>query len=236
MCHSKLIHKLSGHGIGGHLLQWIKSFLSNRTQQTRVGNSLSTRVGLTSSVVQGSVLGPLLFVIFINDVTNGFNNSRCKCKLYADDLKLYTVIEIETDADYATLQGKLDELYAWSDTWQLTISFKKCNVMFIGSHRSNIDFYLSSNLLPTVEDTRDLGVIIDSDLTFTKHINSIVSRAYTRANLIHKCFLSRDVNNLIRAFIVYVRPMLEYASCVWSPHHSNKIKQIETIYKTSHGI
>ena len=78
---------------------------------------------------------------------------------------------------------------------------------------------------------RDLGIIIDSNLTFNAHINQVVSRAFIRANLIHKCFMSRDAANLKRAFLIYVRPLLEYASYVWSPHHVGKIKQVESVQR-----
>ena len=131
VCHSKLLCKLQSYGIAGQLLKWIQSFLTGRSQQTRVGDSLSDMTTLISGVVQGSVLGPLLFVLYINDIANLFTNSDCTCKLYADDLKLYTVFE--TVASHDVLQEKLDRIYEWSAKWQLGISYKKCNIMFIGN-------------------------------------------------------------------------------------------------------
>jgi len=86
-------------------------------------------------------------------------------------------------------------------------------------------------MLPVVNSVKYLGVIIDSHLTSTHHIDQIVARSFTRANLIHKCFVSRDTASLTRAFIVYVRPLLEYASPVWSPHHVGKIIQIESVQR-----
>ena len=203
--------------------------MSHRTQQTRVGSSLSANIDLTSGIVQGSVLGPLLFVLFINDITNLFTNNSCKCKLYADDVKLYTVLE--TTADCGILQSKLDEICNWSKTWQLSISYAKCNVMCVGNLNCNFNFNINTNILTVVDKVKDLGIIVDSHLTFDAHINNIVSRAFIRANLIHKCFMSRNVDNLKRAFIVYVRPLLEYGSCVWSPHHVGKIKQVESVQR-----
>jgi len=91
--------------------------------------------------------------------------------------------------------------------------------------------FLNGNVLPVVDSVRDLGVIVDSQLSFAAHVDQIVARAFTRANLIHKCFISRDTETLKRAFLVYVRPLLEYASCVWSPHHIGKIKQIESVQR-----
>jgi len=231
VCHAKLITKLAGYGIGGQLLKWIECFLHCRTQQTRVGHTLSSSLELTSGVVQGSVIGPLLFVLFTNDVAKLFNCNNCTCKLFADDLKLYSVLETDSDCD--ALQNKLSELCDWSDKWQLTVSIKKCNMIYVGSSsfRPAVDFNLRGNILPVVNSCRDLGIIVDSNLTFNAHINQVVSRAFIRANLIHKCFMSRSVINLKRAFVVYVRPLLEYASCVWSPHHLGQIKQIESVQR-----
>jgi len=228
VCHRKLLTKLSSCGISGQLLKWIESFLSCRTQQTRVGQSLSSIIELTSGVVQGSVLGPLLFVLFINDITNLFSDN-CKCKLFADDLKLYTVLE--TIEDCALLQSKLNELCDWCNRWQLTISYKKCNVMFVGSSSYNVNFNINNNVLEAVDKVKDLGVIVDASLTFSDHISQVVKRAFIRSNLICKCFISRNVDNLLQAFLVYVRPVLEYASCVWSPHYIGDIQKIESVQR-----
>jgi len=95
----------------------------------------------------------------------------------------------------------------------------------------NAAMFLNGNLLPVVDSVRDLGVIVDSQLSFAAHIDQVVARAFTRANLIHKCFISRDTATLKRAFLVYVRPLLEYASCVWSPHHIGKIKHVESVQR-----
>lgn len=122
VCHDKLLAKLSSFGIEGNLLKYITSFLNCRTQQTRVGNALSDIAQLFSGVVQGSVLGPLLFLLFINDVTNIFSEDSV-CKLYADDLKIYTELKINEDA--TKIQCDLDKLYEWSKAWQLQVSYKK---------------------------------------------------------------------------------------------------------------
>jgi len=121
---NKLLTKLSAYGITGNLFEWIRNFLSNRTQQTRVGSQLSSISHITSGVVQGSVLDPLLFLLFINEIGGLLSNERCVYKLYAYDVKLYTTLQINEDC--TLLQQQLDALYTWSDTWQLSISHKKC--------------------------------------------------------------------------------------------------------------
>jgi hypothetical protein len=158
-----------------------------------------------------------------------FNDSNCVCKLYADDLKLYSTLI--TDSDISSLQEKLTNVYDWSDKWQLGISYSKCNIMYVGRTRCSENLFLNTNMLPVVDRVKDLGIVIDSHLTFAYHIDQIVVRAFTRVNLIHKCFVSRDTSSLTRAFTVYVRPLLEYGSPVWSPHHSGRITQIESVQR-----
>jgi len=136
----------------------------------------------------------------------------CQCKLYADDLKIYS--EIKTQQDEDLLQGSLDALTKWSRDWQLTISTKKCAILNI--HRKPTapsrdythDIMYNSNPYRS----QNLGITVDSDLKFTLHINNISARAHSRDNLIHKCFVSKDRDSLLRAYIKYVRPLFEYAS------------------------
>jgi len=136
VCHNKLLHKLAAYGIAGNLLSWIGNFLWGRSQVTRISRSYSDIVYWSSGVVQGSCIGPWLFLIYVNDVTDALSDS-CMCKLYADDLKLYTVIR--TIDDCQNLQKCLDMLYDWSRrTWQLTISYKKCSFMVAGCQLSKI--------------------------------------------------------------------------------------------------
>jgi len=156
-----------------------------------------------------------------------YNDGKRVCKLYADDLKLYSILE--TDVDISYLQDKLTNAYDWSDKWQLGISFSKCNVMYVGRTSCNANLSLNVNMLPVLDRVKDLRVIIDSHLTFTYHIDETVARAFTHANLIYICFVSSYTASSTLSFIVYVRPLLEYASPVWSPQHVDKIMQIESV-------
>ena len=157
--------------------------------------------------------------------------NECTCQLYADDLELYTAINV--DCDKNELQERLNDLQAWSNTWQLKISYKKCVTMLISTAgpKPNIELKLGNDVIPPTSDVKDLGVLIDNKLAFTVHINHVVAKAFARANLISKCFISKDIPTLMHAFNVYVRPLLEYASCVWSPYHASKITQIERVQR-----
>ena len=228
VCRSKLCYKLSCYGIAGSLLNWIQSFLTDRSQCTRVGHTCSDYVSLSSGIVQGSILGPLLFLLYINDIVELFD-STCSCKLYADDIKIYSVIDTREDCE--SMQRILNDIQAWSDKWQLSISYKKCNTMFIGNHNNDVKFTLGSEDLTAVKQVKDLGINVTNDCKFKCHIDQITARAHARANLVHKCFVSKDTNTLVKAFTTYVRPLLEYASCVWSPCNIVNIKKVESVQR-----
>jgi Reverse transcriptase (RNA-dependent DNA polymerase) len=140
--HPKLLANLTAYGISGNLLTWISNFLVHRTQETKVGTTISKVTGLISGMVQGSVIGPLLCLLFINDVIGVLIKNECGCQLYADDLKLYTAINV--DCDKIEPQEPLNNLQAWSNTWQLKISYKKYVTMLISTagRKPNIELKL----------------------------------------------------------------------------------------------
>ena len=146
VCHNKLFCKSRSLGIEGNLLSWIISFLSNRTIRTLVGSALSNSCPLRSGVVQGCCIGPLLFVLFVNDVEKMFSNSTTT-KLFADDLKLYT--ELESIGSNAIQQKEVDLLSYWCINLQLTISIKNA-IFFVGnvSKMHQKDVFINAVCLP----------------------------------------------------------------------------------------
>ena len=117
--------------------------------------------------------------------------------------------------------------------WQLIVAFDKCCVLNIGKVDNNCtNFSIDSGTLPIVKQCRDLGVTVSHDLKPTEHINSIIIKANQRAHSIHRCFVSRDVQLLLRAYTVYVRPLLEFNSVVWSPSLKKDIEAIERVQRT----
>jgi len=229
--HNKLLHKLRSYGIGESLLAFISDFLSGRCQCTRVGSCLSDTVPVISGIIQGSCLGPLLFIIFANDLCDVLSDA-CIAKIYADDVKLYNVIETADDA--AILQHNLDNLPVWAEKWQLEISIHKCFILPIGGTGMEIDdanYKIGDYSLPQVDNIMDLGVTVDKTLKFTVHVNKITVKAHARCSLIHRCFLSRDRDTLLKAYATYVLPLLEYASCVWSPRLLQDIRAVESVQR-----
>ena len=225
---SKLSHKLSNYGISGNLLNWLSAFLSDRVQAVKVNGKISDYISVKSGVPQGSVLGPVLFLVYVNDLVDLFGPGLT-VKMFADDVKIYAIINDVHDT--VAFQAGLDALNAWSNDWQLPISLNKCSVLHLG--RNNIDhvYQLNGVCLPDVKEVTDLGLKIDSNLRFIKHYRLISNKAQQRASLILRTFRSRDPGLLFKAFVVYVRPLLEYCSPVWAPVYVTDIDIIERVQR-----
>ena len=190
---------------------WIKNLLSDRWHQTKVGCSLSELAKLISEVIQGSAIGPLLFLIFINDLASFLQRCRITLELFADDAaNIYAnIVDV---CDVFELQKALDALTDWAQTWQLAISINKCCVLNVGKTKVESMLYIDGCLLPIITECRDLGVTMTSDLSMSNRISAIVAKAHQRANIILCCFVSRDRKLVVRAFEVHVRLILEYDS------------------------
>ena len=229
--HNKLLHKLKSYGISGNLLIWISAFLHNRSQTVRIGASISNSCLVTSGIPQGSVLGPTLFIIFVNDISDSFD-PVIQSKLFADDIKIYSVINDHSST--ASFQSHLDIIHSWSITWQLPIAHSKCTLFQIGSHFNplpNHIFTLANHILNKCNNVLDLGISFDDNLKFSSHIHGIIQRASQRANLIHRTFLSKNVASLVRSYKVYIRPLLEYNSVIWSPSQIGLINSLESVQR-----
>jgi hypothetical protein len=227
----KLLLKLSHIGITGKLLSCIKSFLTHRSQRVRIDGTLSGCRSVISGVPQGSVLGPILFLIYINDITNDIP-SQAIVKLFADDLKSY--VRIEHDGDEQYFVATLEKLSNWADKWQLPLATAKCCWIEITNKQEVVQcpFTLNDADLTKVNEIKDLGVLFNSNLNFSYHISGIISKAKQRLFLLQKCFVSSSSNALILAYTIYVLPLLEYCSQVWSPQHVTEINRVESVQRT----
>ncbi len=176
--HMRLLKKIENYGIRGQILKWIKSFLLDRRQKVRVNNALSDWTSVTSGIPQGSVLGPILFILFINDLPQAVN---CGVEIYADDTKIFARASSKEEHDQ--LQRNIDEMYAWSELWQLTFHPDKCHVMHMGPQNevSKQPYWMGKEgqktLLQETMVEKDLGVHVDNSLLFDTHCQKIASAA-----------------------------------------------------------
>ena len=228
VCHSKLLVKLKAYGVDYELLNWLRAFLSGRTQSVCVGEAVSSSVSVRSGVPQGSVLGPILFLVYINDIVDCVEGA-CGIKLFADDGKFYLA---RNGGDASDLVKTLERFVKWSSEWQLTVANDKCCVLSVGNQSvPDCQFVLSDTPLVSVSQVRDLGVLLSSDLKSSSHCAAVAKKAYSRASLILRCFKSRNPFLLVRAYKVYVRPLLESCTSVWNPYLKRDIECIEKVQR-----
>ena len=236
--HPKLLHKLKSYGITGKLFNWISAWLSNRSQTVLIDGILSIPLAVLRGILQGSVLGLILFILFLNDIVDGIP-TESHPTLFADDLKIFSDEPTIPSQNYPgnsyspLLQHSLDLILAWTVDWQLNISFSKCSILSISysKHPLGRSYTLNSIVLPQVTSCSDLGTIVDDKLSFSSHIASITKKAYCKSKLISRCFVSKNCNLLKRSFTSYVRPLLEYATPIWSPYLLNLITLVENVQR-----
>ena len=230
----KLFVKLRSYGIQYELLAWIVAFLSDRSQCVSIDGVLSGYCGVTSGVPQGSVLAPLLFILYINDLAF-LSDNQSVCKLFADDVKLYSSFQCDAQNNpYVSpnpLESALLKLESWALTWQLKVNISKCSVIHFGLHNPSTTYFFNNNPLPKTSIVKDLGITYNNKLCFEDYIGNIVSIAYCRVNLLFRAFATRDIKLLGRAFNTYVRPIVEYCTPLWSPHSIGAIDSIERVQR-----
>ncbi len=226
--HEKLFQKLEHYGISGRLLNWLKAWLSGRKQRVRVEESYSPYSHVSSGVPQGSVLGPLLFLIYVNDLPRVVH--QCKLKLFADDCKLY--FGVKTANDGRLMQFDLCKVFEWCDKHQLTLAIVKCFIVHLGPRINPRESYSINGIpLRTNECMRDLGVLVSGNLRFTEHCNTIAHSAGIKMSMIFNCFANRNSEFLIQMYKVFVRSKLEYASQAWNPTTLRNIDVLESVQR-----
>lgn len=227
--HQGLLHKLKSIGVGGKLLLWFKSYLENRTQKVVLNNGISSSVKeLKAGVPQGSILGPLLFTIFINDIVFSIQSN---IRLFADDTSLYIIVDNPTDAS-DTINSDLQKIAEWANTWLVSFNPNKTESMII-SRKTSIPFHpmLYMNNIPIIEvdNHKHLGIYFSSDGSWNFHINTIKSKAICRLNLLRKLKFQLDRRSLEKMYFTFIRPLLEYADIVWDNMTEDLKDQIENI-------
>jgi hypothetical protein len=231
VCHRKLIHKLSYYSLHPLCLNWIKAFLSGRTQKVKIKQATSFPSVCTSGVPQGSVLSSILFLLYMNDLPQIIKHSNI-C-LFADDVKLYT--SVNSLQDKQNLQIDINSLAEWCKTWNLKLNLKKCAALNIGplAHNwINCSYFLDNAMIPTNQSYKDLGILTPDDLHFKNHCYHLVNIAHARANLIIRAFSFSNIQTLCKLYCVYVRPLLEYCSPIWSPYTLELIDLLENVQRT----
>ena len=226
--HERLLTKLSAYGIKGNILKWMRSFLTDRQQKVVVNGHESEWKNVSSGVPQGSVIGPLLFVLYVNDLPEVVSSMTY---LFADDTKIFT----KTPGGCTQLQEDLNSLQVWSDTWLLRFNASKCKVMHMGKNEDNQEYKMGSNgkevVLGSVNVEKDLGVNFDCELKFNTHIDTQVKKANKLLGMIRRTYCHLDIKSLPLLYKALVRPHLEYCVVVWNPRWKKDQDNIESVQR-----
>lgn len=225
--HNRLLGKLRHYGINGMLHLWISSFLKGRTQSVVVEGVSSSSVAVESGVPQGTVIGPLLFLLYINDLPNTISS---KVRLFADDCLLYR--EINSLEDQQALQQDLFALEKWCLLWGMRFNTSKCEVMNIHRGRGLSHMYtLSGDVLHSVNKIKYLGICITDNLSWSRHISAITAKGNQKIGFLWRNLLHCPRELREQAYFAVVRSVLEYSAAVWDPHRKGDILALEKVQR-----
>ena len=226
--HQRLLYKLDYYGIRGNTLRWIENWLTQRHQTVVIDGAKSRRVQVISGVPQGTVLGPLLFLLYINDIGDSISSP---IRLFADDSLLYRRVNNANDA--LKLQQDLDRIVKWSDTWQMQFNPSKCTVLRVTRKHAPIkhDYTMMGTTLCHVNHYPYLGVELTSDLSWSLHIDNITNKANRSLNFIRRNLHDCPQYIKEKAYQSFVRPNIEYASSVWDPYLKKDCQSLDKIQR-----
>lgn len=229
--HNILLRKLSNYPISPCLISLLKSYLSDRKQYVCVYGEKSDSITPHSSVPQGSILSPLLFALFINDLPTLI---KCRILLFADDLKIF--LKINSLEDARQLQNDINIVLQWCTINNLHVNANKCYIMSFTKRRDTTFQYFSYKLngltIERVNSIRDLGVIFDAKLSFENHFRNITTRAYRILGFISRNLYNfQNIKTYMTLYNVYIRSILDYCSPVWSPFYQNHIDSLERVQR-----
>lgn len=226
VAHVRLANKLLAHGVGGNILNWIQSWLRGRRQRVSIEGEYSEWAWVTSGVPQGSVLGPLLFLVYINDLEENLISKLAK---FADDSKLKKTVD--SNQEIGELTQDLKNLEKWADTWQMNFNIDKCAVIHLGKNNPNYDYCLYNTTLRSTDMERDLGVLIDKTMKFSEHCNAVAKSANATLGMIKRNITSRDNKVITKFYKALVRPKLEYCVQAWRPFLQKDIDKLEKVQR-----
>ena len=220
--HRLLIHKLKKFGITGPLLKWFSSYLSGRTQRVVIEGSSSPWLPVISGVPQGSILGPMLFLLYIDDITECISDGS-SIYLFADDAKVYR--PINSIFDCILLQADLSSLEKWSEVWKLNFNASKCKIMSVcRTYVHKYLYHLNGIILDRISEFNDLGIIVSSDLSFNSHIRNKIAKGSQILGMIKRATGYNAPIKVKKMFYTsLVRSSIMYGFVIWSINKSDMV-------------
>jgi hypothetical protein len=229
----RLLEKLKAHGVRGEVLQWIRNWLTERKQRVVLNGKASSWARVLSGVPQGSVLGPILFLIFINDLDMEVKRLGIVRK-FADDTKLGH--GAGTDKERSEMQEALDALVAWAEKWGMQFNVAKCKVMHLGNNNIQQVYTMNGQQLGITKEEVDIGVAMIGTLKPSAQCRRAARTAQTVLGQLARGIHNRDRNIFLRLYQQYVRPHLEFASPAWSPWQEGDKECLEKVQRRAVGM
>ena len=223
--HNILLAKLTNLGIRGKIHAWISSFLKNRQQAVKVDGQYSDKVWVRSGVPQGSVLGPLLFLIMMLDITDNIRHSTLSS--FADDTRLW--VRIKNILDTTKLQDDLNSLYEWSRLNNKSFNSEKFEGQSYGQEDDQHYKAPDQTTISQKNVLKDLGIYMTEDIRFAHHIKTTAAKGQRMSNWILRTLKTRQTNHMKTLLKSLVRTQLEYCSVIWSPRHQSDINLLESV-------
>ena len=214
---------MAAHGVGGKVLGWIVDWLTERKQKVGINGTYSEWRDVLSGVPQGFVLGPLLFLIYINDLDVGIVSKLCK---FADDTKLGGRVANALDAD--GLRADLERIFQWSIDWQMSFNVDKYSVMHLGKNNRN---KMGEKILKTSEQEKDLGAIMHSNGKTSEQCGQALKKANAVLGMIKRNITFKSKDNIVRLYKSLVRPRLEYCVQVWNLYLRKDVDKLERVQR-----
>jgi hypothetical protein len=224
--HKRLVLKMKAHGIGPKVCAWIASWLDSRQQRVVVNGQESNWEEVKSGVPQGSVLGPLAFVVYINDLDLDISSVILK---FADDSKM--LAKVECDADATAVQNDLEKLYEWSQDWQMEFNAEKCKCLHIGAKNSSHEYSIGGNMVAATTQEKDLGVLIDSSLNWGKQCAKVARSGNLTLGQISRTFTYKSKSVVKNLYKSLVRPQLDYCMQAWRPWLQQDVNLLEGVQR-----
>ena len=212
--HVGLLHKLKASGVTGEILDWFKHYLSDRKQRVVLPGAISDWVFIRAGVPQGSILGPLLFLIYINDIVTDIGSN---IRLFADDTSLYIVVDDPITAANC-INTDLDKISRWAATWLVSFNPAKTESLLISrklNRPQHPSLSMQNHQIIEVDSHKHLGIYLSNDCTWHQHINYIKEKAWFRVNVMRKLKFKLDRKSLEIIYTAFIRPLLEYGDVIW---------------------
>ena len=226
--HQRLLLKLKAHGIGNDLINWIEEWLTHRRQRVIVAGEISNWKSVLSGVPQGSVLGPILFLIYINDLEDDISSKVLK---FADDTKVFRRVTNVTDK-----QDDLDKLVEWSEKRQMLFNFGKCKCIHIGHGNMDEEYKMGDAVLDRTTQEKDLGVTFCADMKVSEQRRIAASKGNQILGLNRRTITYKEKQLIVPLYKAIVRVHLEYCIQAWRPYRKKDIDKLERLQRRATKI